>query len=334
MPDTRELPTADLRFEAPASVSESSQSDSEDALRKFEGTAYTGAPVQGLFERIIVDLESTTNPGQLPALMGHDRDKIAGVVSSVDIGQEIKVSGQLSQATEYGGQVAQLSDEGFPWQLSIHVNPSRLEEVQPGQTATVNGREFQGPGLIYRDNTISEVSFTPTGKDSGTSARALADGDDRVSIPLQQGSADMSGQQGNAAGQGNGQGEKTSEQRISELEAQLQQEKEARQEAERKLTEKLQEDRKARVQALFQQLGRDYTDEAAKPYLEMSEDAFAIYEADLKASVGTTGGGGQEGGQGNGPGDELFQETATGEGGEQLSQGQADSNLVETMAKA
>jgi hypothetical protein len=46
--------------------------------------------------------------------------------------------------------------------------------VKAGATVEVNGRTFTGPINVFRNNTIREISFTPTGWDSQTSAVAMS----------------------------------------------------------------------------------------------------------------------------------------------------------------
>ena len=61
--------------------------------------------------------------------------------------------------------------------------------------------------------------------------------------------------------------------------------------------------RKLAVEQMFADIGREWTDANAAPYLEMSADAFAVVAADVRSRKPA-------------PPDNLFQETATGTPGE------------------
>ncbi len=41
----------------------------------------------------------------------------------------LTVSGDL-MSNEFGAQVAQDSDDGFPWQMSVRIEPTAIEEIQ------------------------------------------------------------------------------------------------------------------------------------------------------------------------------------------------------------
>lgn len=169
-----QMPKSDdflFQNEAPAAITKDGE------LRRFKGVAYTGDMIQRhpYWGNVIFDLSSITVPPKMPMLFNHNTDAIAGYSdeSSVD-SAGINLQGNLSKSTPEGQRIAALSDEGFPWQMSVRISPARIEELQAGNTAVVNGRTIQGPAYIFRDSKLSETSFTPTGWDAGTSATALS----------------------------------------------------------------------------------------------------------------------------------------------------------------
>lgn len=165
--------------------------DDKSGLRKFSGVAYTGDPIMRhpYWGTVVFDLSMMKLPPKLPALRDHDNECIAGYANESSIGNEgLMVAGVLSSVTEDGQEVAGLSDEGFPWQMSVRIEPERIEEVLAGSTTNVNGRSIQGPCYIFRESSILEVSFTATGWDRGTHATAmsrLSQEDDTMSKELQ-----------------------------------------------------------------------------------------------------------------------------------------------------
>ena len=144
--------------------------------RKFTGLAYSGKPITGHYYwgSVVFDLSSMSVPPKLPALVDHDRALRAGYVTSFSVsdGAGFTVAGNLLSNAS-GSAVASESDEGFPWQMSIHIEPGSTEEVQPGNSVVVNGQTLAGPITVFRNSVVKEVSFTATGYDSNTTATAF-----------------------------------------------------------------------------------------------------------------------------------------------------------------
>jgi len=164
----REIPAEAYRFSAPVALQ-----GEGDNPRKFSGIAYTGDIIAHPFwGPVAFELSSIKTPGKLPMLIGHDRDKNAGFSENVTISdQGIDVAGVLL-SNENGARIAQDAAEGFPWQMSVHIEPEKIEDVEKG--ATVNGRTFETAGVVFKSSTLREISFTPTGVDAGTSARVFS----------------------------------------------------------------------------------------------------------------------------------------------------------------
>lgn len=176
MDTTKSTPVEAFRFLARADEAPTIAGTGDAEKRKFEGVAYSGDVIEGHWHwgRVVFDLLTLKAPQRLPILLGHDREKIVGFSEELTIGSFVKVRGVLSSATKEGRHVAATSDEGFPWQMSVHIEPARVEEVGAGEEVTVNGRDFTGPINVFRNSAIREISFTPTGWDSNTTAIALA----------------------------------------------------------------------------------------------------------------------------------------------------------------
>lgn len=174
MPEEKKIEQKALQFKAnPFEISIKTETSD---LRKFNGTAYSGEPIQGHYYwgDVIFDLESMQIDTPLAALLDHDTGRRVGVVTQFTKDNEtgLKVSGDLL-TNPYGQQVASDSDEGFPWQMSVYIDPSSVEEVERGQVV-VNGRTLNAPITIFRGGRIREVSFCALGADDNTSAVAAS----------------------------------------------------------------------------------------------------------------------------------------------------------------
>ncbi|AXQ22586.1 hypothetical protein BEN71_11100 [Acinetobacter wuhouensis] len=145
--------------------------------RTFSGVAYSGEPITDhwYWDRIIFDLDSMELKGRIPALLEHRSSQRAGAINthSIDHQTGLTVSGDL-MSNEFGTQVAQDSDDGFPWQMSVRIEPSSIEEIQADASVTVNGKLLQGPITVFRGGRIREVSFCALGADDNTNAVAAS----------------------------------------------------------------------------------------------------------------------------------------------------------------
>ena len=151
----------------------------EDGKKKrtFSGVAYSGEVITDhwYWKQVIFDLDSMQIKGRIPALLEHSSYQRAGAIENHSISYEsgLTVSGILL-SNEYGTQVATDSDDGFPWQMSVRIEPSSIDEIQAGNTVTVNGKLLHGPITVFRGGRIREVSFCALGADENTMAVAAS----------------------------------------------------------------------------------------------------------------------------------------------------------------
>lgn len=149
--------------------------DADKSLpRKFSGVANSGKPFNHYGEMVIVDLTDIQYKTNVPALLLHDRAQRAGFGTLSVTSNQLLINGTLLD-NQFGREVAEESDAGFPWQMSAHINANSITELGQNETATVNGQTITGPMVILKNCSVSEISFTPTGVDNETSAIALGD---------------------------------------------------------------------------------------------------------------------------------------------------------------
>lgn len=150
------------------------QSTDDKKARTFTGVANSGKPFNYGGQRAIIDLSTLSFHEKVPALLLHDRDNRVGFGTLKVENHQLLMSGSLL-GNEQAQKIAQDADDGFPFQMSVHVQAGSTEELTGSQTAEVNGQTVTAPILILRHCKIPEVSFTPTGVDSETSAIVLSD---------------------------------------------------------------------------------------------------------------------------------------------------------------
>lgn len=145
--------------------------------RTFSGVAYSGEVITDhwYWDRVVFDLDSMQINGRIPALLEHSSRQRAGAINThtIDHQNGLQVQGDL-MSNEFGAQVAQDSDDGFPWQMSVRIEPSSVEDIQADASVSVNGKIHQGPITVFRGGRIREVSFCALGADSNTNAVAAS----------------------------------------------------------------------------------------------------------------------------------------------------------------
>lgn len=270
--------------------------------RKFAGVAYSGDIITGhwFWGNVIFDMASMNVPSRLPALVDHNRSKRAGYVtdSKIDNATGFTVNGVLL-SNEDGAAVAQDSDEGFPWQMSVHIEPRSIEEFSVGEQTVINGRTCIGPLTVFRNSTIVEVSFTATGQDSNTTAVAMSRGGVHQQLSTTGDPTMMTPEQIAAMQQENA--------TLKASNATLTQERDAA----RTELDKFSKDRRENdIKTLFSDMGREYKSEDAevKAFSDMPQAAFDVMASMMRSQFkkpAATGAGGAK--------PDLFSHTATGD---------------------
>lgn len=263
-----------INLEAPYEIVKADAAEAKSG-RKFTGVAYSGDPVSYWGGPVVIDLSSTEDPGKIGVLLNHAHDKRAGFTHIDNDGRRLAIRDGRLMGNEHGKAVAFESDEGFPWNLSVRVESERVEEVKAGAPVDVNGRSFTGPMTILRGNSIREVSFTPVGADPNTIGLAASRPSDGESTPKPTEEQAMPDEKKTA--------ELTALQdQVAKLTAGAAESKARADKAEAELTAMREATRKKAVAELFADMGREFTDEAAAPYLKLGEAEFEAVAADVR----------------------------------------------------
>jgi hypothetical protein len=147
--------------------------DDKKKTRTFSGIAYSGDIVtdQGYWDSVVFDLTGISfSHERMPVLKNHSQDKILGYTTNFSIGENLSVSGTFLESSEEAAQIIKMADEGYPWQLSVHIRPGVIRRLERGDSEIVNNKVVVGPAVIFKQSTIREVSFCAVGADRGTSA--------------------------------------------------------------------------------------------------------------------------------------------------------------------
>lgn len=268
----RQLNAENKKFSFAIAPQFSNMGEAGAKVRKFSGVAYSGAVIPGhwYWGDVIFDLTTMSVSDKLPALIDHDRAQRCGYTTASSISNEAGLTvGGVLMSNDHGSKVAQESDEGFPWQMSVHIEPGSIEEVMSGTTTMVNGQALEGPLVVFKNSKIIEVSFTATGWDANTSATAMSRGVNGGETNEKDDAMDL----------------KQAQERIATLEAEntsLQASNSSAQDALKVANDKLvafsKSTREKEVKQLFSDIGREYKadDVEVLAFGAMADDAFGV----------------------------------------------------------
>lgn len=239
-----------------------------DAPARFSGELYTGAAVMG---NVYVDLATLSVAPSVPVLYQHDAARVVGLFGAIHNDQQaLRVTGELfSDADADARAIAAKARRGMRWQMSMGVFDYSCEDIPAGRAFSVNGREATGPAVVLRRGLLREGSIVALGADDATSATFFSTRAKRpaspegASMPTQAEYDEIKAKLDAASAQAA---------QLSADNAALKASAQAAQAAQQL----------ADIKALFADLGRAYSEEAAKPYAALDGAAFAALAADLR----------------------------------------------------
>ena len=276
-----------------ASSMEVLQPEGESKKRKFKGVAYAGGRVDGHWywgrSGVVFDLDGIEIDKPTALLEEHFSSGRVGVVKQVSTTGKIEVEGDFLSNTK-AKEIVQDSDDGFPFQMSMYIDPGSIEEVSNGKSVVVNGQAFEGPITVFRQNRIREFTICTTGADRNTSINAF------------------SGKQQT----------KQEDTNVTELEQAKEAQKQAEKQRDDALTElnKFKADQRAEnIASLQKELNTTFSAEDLKSYTDMDDAVFAFTAKQLRQFSG------KQESQKQGLPSHLFSHQANGDQGQGGQQG-------------
>lgn len=141
-----------------------------------------GEALQGYWGRCVHDLASFRAPtGNVVLDFAHDQKQDIGFARNVRIENgELVADGTLTpfKAGDKASEIVAKGKIGVPYQASIvmGLDGLQIDEVPAGKTVVVNGQNFSGPGVVFRNWTIDGIAILPYGSDSKTSIEFPTEG--------------------------------------------------------------------------------------------------------------------------------------------------------------
>jgi phage major head subunit gpT-like protein len=168
-------PAKIIAMSAPVTIA-AAEGEAADGPKTFTSTFYTGGAMTlaGWDLPVVIDLAGLKPGNVLVANLDHDQTKRVGNFSAVNDGKSLVAIGKATAATAARDEVVNSAQAGYQWQASLEVNPTKVETLAKGKTATVNGQVVTGPAYITRTGTLKGFGFVSHGADDNTTATIAA----------------------------------------------------------------------------------------------------------------------------------------------------------------
>lgn len=131
---------------------------------KFRVTPYTGGALDlpSYSLPVVIDLAGVTFATNIVAWLdrSNDSSRIVGHCTTQSVaGGKILLAGICSGCTPSRDEVVESARDGFPWDAIVRAVPGAIDALPAGQSATVNGRTFDGPLYIARSAKVFGFVF-------------------------------------------------------------------------------------------------------------------------------------------------------------------------------
>lgn len=157
--------------------------DDKAAMPSLDIVGYTGAVVKHWGERLVIDLSGITYEQELPILMDHDPAVLLGQTSKVAVVDgELRLAGKLTTRSGPAAVLLEHAANGFRWRASLGLMTQRVERVDAGASATVNGSVHEGPLRVVRAAELREISIVSVPADRRTTAAVAMAGDQDMTL--------------------------------------------------------------------------------------------------------------------------------------------------------
>lgn len=109
-----------------------------------------------------------------PCLAEHFTSQRIGFCDKQEIADTIFFEGKFCKNDDAQKLRSDMED-GFPMEASLSLEPSVLEYVEDGESVSVNGKQLEGPGTVFRKAQIKEISMCVFGACPNTESKAFAE---------------------------------------------------------------------------------------------------------------------------------------------------------------
>jgi hypothetical protein len=179
-PAVKQIPKGALRFVQQGCHAHAfDEGEGEQKRTKLDMVGYSGGLIKGhwWWGDLAIDLQGGKfSKNRYAILENHDDSRKIAHMSKplIKDNKLLAPEDTVFVDTVESGEFQKLSQQGFPYQSSISGKPYKVEKLEEGAKAEVNGMQVVGPASIWREWEFREMSVCVFGWDSQTSAAAFS----------------------------------------------------------------------------------------------------------------------------------------------------------------
>ncbi len=175
---TQKVPKKALLFNEQSDGVLSFSAKEEGEGQKLTMLGYSGALMDHWWwGKVAVDVKGVKfGRKPYPILEDHMTEKKIGVAFSAETKDNKIFFPEIKPLkNQYAEEVLNNMEAGFPYQASISIKPSKIEQIKEGSSAEVNGFTVKGPAVIFRESLFRESSVCTFGVDNNTETKAFSE---------------------------------------------------------------------------------------------------------------------------------------------------------------
>jgi len=144
--------------------------------------ARSGEPIAHWYwGNVVHDLSGVRHKPRIAVDYAHNESEVLGYVNHFDTEtNDLWLTGAMTpwREDDRASEVMFKMREGVPYEASIFFGGDgiKVQEIAEGQIEQVNGRQFEGPGIIIREWPLRGVAICPYGADQNTESAAMSSG--------------------------------------------------------------------------------------------------------------------------------------------------------------
>lgn len=174
---TTQIPVSAITFEEPLFFEFSSTKSGEEEKKKASMLGYSGGIIKDhwLFGDLAIDVSGINfKSNKIPILEQHDVDRKIGIAKKPDLSDNKVFFNEIDLLDNVvANEFYDNAKQGFPYQASISIRPTKIEEISDGTESEVNGYKMKGPAVIFRESNFRESSVVVFGADPKTNSTPL-----------------------------------------------------------------------------------------------------------------------------------------------------------------
>ncbi len=186
----KKVPQSALMFQSPMDFEKIKDDENGVRTAKLKMTASSGKPfAHPYWGSLVFDYDGMAVKEKCPLDYCHNRNEVIGYASVAKKNGSLQMEGELisTKPGDRADDVMKKGAAGVPWESSISFDPWNglaIEEYGEGTVVKVNGKNYSGPLVVFRQSMLRGVAICPYGADPYTQTKFSGDQPEEVELQI------------------------------------------------------------------------------------------------------------------------------------------------------